>query len=138
MGGAGTEYDSHRARARRTTLQSCRIIGLERARFQYVGHCSQHGSCTLAPVSDYLLPFNDPMLSDRLQVNQEASKKKNRGGKGVMEAAAVDSVHKWSLLTATWSGWLWELLSKTRSSETEQFHLQTQRRTTLCLSSFVS
>lgn len=47
MGDTGTECDSVRARARRTTMRSSRVRGGERVRFQYVGHCIETGSCTV-------------------------------------------------------------------------------------------
>lgn len=50
MGGAGAECDSVCARARRTTMQSWRVKGGERGRFQYVGHCREHGSCIVLPM----------------------------------------------------------------------------------------
>lgn len=53
MGGAGTECDSDRARARRTTMQSRRVMGFDRVRFQDVGHCSQHGSGTIVSIIAY-------------------------------------------------------------------------------------
>lgn len=50
MGGAGTECDSDRARASRATLQSWRVIVFKRVRYQYVGHCSKHGSRTVISI----------------------------------------------------------------------------------------
>lgn len=62
MGGAGTECDSDRARTRQTTLQSLCVIGFERVRYQYVGHCSKHVSCTFVPISAYNITI--PFLPD--------------------------------------------------------------------------
>lgn len=97
MGGAGTECDSDRARARRTTMQSRRVMGFDRVRFQDVGHCSQHGSGTVVSIIAHgnvtIACSQTPWR--RFQASERGKRRQMKnGGTGLMQAAAGGFIHK--------------------------------------------
>lgn len=97
MGGAGTECDSDRARARRTTVQSWRVMGFDRVRFQDVGHCSKHGSGTVVSVVAYgnITITCSQTLWRRFQASERGKRlQMKNGGTGLMKAAAGGFIHK--------------------------------------------
>lgn len=104
-------------------------------RFQYVGHCSKHGSGTVASIIAYgdVTKACSQTLWRRFQVFRTRTATTNEGWR-LMKAAAVGFSHKWSLFTAALVGRLWECAQ--RSSEMEQFHLEHKERDFVRLYSF--